>query len=63
MALVKMDYKLLFNSSIEALNNFDAKEQGIHEYLDDFLASRWKVNHADQFRLKEVKLFLTSFPE
>jgi len=38
----KMDYKLLFNSSIEALNGFDPREQGVKEYIDDFLGSRWK---------------------
>ena len=40
-----MDYKLLFNSSIEALNGFDPREQGVKEYIDDFLGSRWKVSH------------------
>ena len=39
----KMDYKLLFSSAKEALDNFDPKEQGVDEYIDDFLSAHWKV--------------------
>ena len=42
-----MDYKLLFDTSVEALDTFKAQEQGEQQYLSDFLVSRWKVSKLD----------------
>ena len=62
----KMDYKLLVNSSIEALNGFDPREQGVKEYIEDFLGSRWKVSNSSVVRAEIIsnnKMHRTNYSE